>query len=84
MRVSNPYDLKHIGESSEGIDSSSLDTITTLRVGEALIVGEAVNYPIFVQLRERKSHEGDIGRKLEDMAREFKKKEKAFFQISNQ
>ncbi len=55
LRVTNPYDLKHIGESSEGITSDTLDTISSLRVGEGLIVGEAVNFPVFVRVRNRKS-----------------------------
>ncbi|MHA2260956.1 MAG: ATP-binding protein [Candidatus Thorarchaeota archaeon] len=53
LRCTNPYDLEHIGRSSEGIDKSSLDTITTLEVGEALFVGEAVSVPSFVQIRRR-------------------------------
>lgn len=71
LRVTNPYDLKHIGESCEGIDSHSLDSITTLRVGEALLLGEAVNYPVFVKVRKRKSQELKLGMDMEKMAREF-------------
>ncbi|MFW9931179.1 MAG: ATP-binding protein [Candidatus Thorarchaeota archaeon] len=53
LRCTNPYDLDHIGRSSEGIDRSSLDAITTLEVGEALFVGETVSVPTFVKIRPR-------------------------------
>jgi len=54
LRCTNPYDLDHIGRSSEGIDRPSLDAITTLEVGEALFVGETVSVPTFVKIRTRK------------------------------
>ncbi len=53
LRATNPYDLDHIGRSSEGIDRESLDAITTLEVGEALFVGETVGVPTFVKIRKR-------------------------------
>jgi hypothetical protein len=71
MRVTNPYDLQHIGESSEGIDRSALDTISSLRPGEALLVGSAVNFPVFIHVRKRKSNEPRLSRSLEDVARSF-------------
>jgi DNA helicase HerA-like ATPase len=71
MRVTNPYDLQHIGESSEGIDRSSLDTISSLRPGEALIVGSAVNFPVFMRVRERKSSESRLSRSLEEVSRQY-------------
>jgi len=76
LRVTNPYDLKHIGQSSEGITNDVLDQISGLRVGTGLIVGEAVNYPIFVRIRKRKSKESSKGMPLEDAAREFSNREK--------
>ncbi len=76
LRVTNPYDLKHIGESSEAIDQSSLDSITTLRVGEALLVGEAVNFPIFFRVRKRRSQELKLGKDLEELAKEWENREK--------
>jgi len=54
LRVTNPYDINHIGETSEGIDKYMLNSITSLKTGEALIVGEAVVQPIFVKVRKRK------------------------------
>lgn len=55
MRIVNPYDLDFIGRSSEGIDRETMDSITTLGIGEAIIVGNAVNHPIFVSIRKRKT-----------------------------
>lgn len=55
LRVTNPYDLEHIGKSSEGLTADVLKTISSLRVGDALIVGEAVNFPLFLRVRGRRS-----------------------------
>lgn len=71
LRVTNPYDLKHIGESCEGIDNSMLASITTLRCGEALIIGSALNYPVFVSVRRRRSAHTCKGESLEKLARQF-------------
>ncbi|MDD5148245.1 MAG: ATP-binding protein [Candidatus ainarchaeum sp.] len=81
LRITNPYDLKHIGESSEGLDNRSLDMITSLRVGEGLIVGEATHYPLFFKVRQRKSMESRHEVTLEkagldfETSRDAKKKE---------
>ena len=75
LRVTNPYDLKHIGESCEGIDSDSLRAITTLKVGEALVLGEAVGAPIFVNVRQRRSKIKEVGQSLDKQALEFEKKQ---------
>ena len=76
LRVTNPYDLKHIGESSEGLNRPVLDTISSLPVGTALVVGEAVNSPLFVRIRNRKSKPSDRGLPLEQAAREYHKRVK--------
>jgi len=60
-----------IGESSEGLDSKSIDMITSLRVGEALLVGEATHYPLFFKVRERKSAESKHEKSLEKAGLEF-------------
>ncbi|MHA2358403.1 MAG: ATP-binding protein [Candidatus Heimdallarchaeaceae archaeon] len=70
MKVLNPYDLDFIGRSSEGIDRPTLSTITTLGVGEAIIVGNAVNHPIFVKIRERETTTMDT-LTLEESAKSF-------------
>ncbi|MCR4335946.1 MAG: DUF87 domain-containing protein [archaeon] len=71
LRVTNPYDLKHIGETSEGLDSRSIDMITSLRTGEALLVGEAVNYPVFFKVRKRLSQPSMHEKSLEQASVEF-------------
>lgn len=71
LRVTNPYDLDHIGKGSEGLDRRSLDMITSLRVGEALMVGEAVNYPVFFKVRKRTSQPPTHEISLEKAAQDF-------------
>ncbi len=71
LRMTNPFDIDHVGESCEGIDKAMLDSITTLRVGEALVVGEAVGSPIFVKIRKRKAEFTSKGKDLELIARRF-------------
>jgi DNA helicase HerA-like ATPase len=48
-----------------------LKTISSLRVGEALIVGEAVNFPLFLKVRERKSKKSERGIPLEKACTDF-------------
>ncbi|MBU5690029.1 MAG: ATP-binding protein [Candidatus Aenigmatarchaeota archaeon] len=55
LRVVNPYDIDHIGKSSEGMTGDLLKTLPGLKTGESLIVGEAVNFPVMMKVRQRKS-----------------------------
>ena len=71
LRMTNPYDLDHVKRSSEGIDDRSIRMITTLRVGEALMVGEAVKFPVFFRVRRRRSQEYRFGVPLSEMARRW-------------
>jgi len=73
LRITNPYDLEHIKQSSEAITAEVADMISSLPVGEALIVGEAVSHPIFVKVRQRRSRESSHGAGLEEAARDFEK-----------
>jgi DNA helicase HerA-like ATPase len=73
LRVTNPNDLDHIKTSSEGITSSVAAQIPGLKTGEAIVMGEAVNYPTFVDVRERRSKESDSGEGLEDTLKEWMK-----------
>ena len=70
MRITNPYDLDHIKRSAEAISSGTLDIISGLRVGEALVIGEAAKYPTFVKVRKRKTQELH-GKPLEVYAKDF-------------
>ncbi|MFA6268623.1 MAG: ATP-binding protein [archaeon] len=71
LRITNPYDLDHISQSCEGLDKSSIGIISSLRVGEALVVGEAANAPTFFKVRLRKSQPSRHETNLEDAARAF-------------
>ena len=82
MRVTNPYDLDHIGKTSEGLTNDIMKSIPSLRVGEAIVVGEAVNFPLAIRVRERTSKKNERGIPLEEAAVAFednskKKKEDA-------
>ena len=74
LRVTNPNDLDHIQMSSEGIDARVAKSITSLKVGEAIIVGDAVNHPIFVRVRDRKSTKREKGAPLHQQAVEFEER----------
>lgn len=74
LRITNPYDLKHIGESSEGLDSKSVEMITSLRVGEALVVGEASSYPVFFKVRKKYSKDSHLDVSLSGLAKNFSSK----------
>ncbi|MCK4496615.1 MAG: ATP-binding protein, partial [Candidatus Aenigmarchaeota archaeon] len=74
LRVTNPYDLEHIGKSSEGINQAVLKQISSLPVGSGLIVGEAVNFPLFVRIRNRKSKPSSRGLPMEKAAVEYYRK----------
>ena len=80
MRITNPYDLNHIGQSSEGVTGNTLKALTTLQVGEALIVGEAVRYPVFIRVRERESWE----KRASNMERQAKEFEELMAKSSNE
>ncbi|MDD3159425.1 MAG: ATP-binding protein [Candidatus ainarchaeum sp.] len=75
LRITNPYDLDHIKQTSEGLDSTSINMIPSLKVGDALIVGEAVNAPTFFKVRLKKSQNSKHEFTLEDLAKRFNEKE---------
>lgn len=54
LNIKNPYDLKHLMDSSETITKEYADMISSLGVGETLLMGNAINYPIFIEIRPRK------------------------------
>jgi len=73
LRVTNPHDLDHIKKSSERITRDTADMISSLPVGEALVLGEAVNHPVFVKIRERNSREPDHEAGLKEIAKQYEK-----------
>jgi len=54
LNIKNPYDLKHLMDSSEAITKEYTTMISSLGVGEMLLMGNAVNYPVFINIRKRK------------------------------
>lgn len=78
LRITNPNDLEHIKQSSEGLDSSSSNMISSLRVGEALIVGEAVNAPTFFKVRKRNSAPSKHELTFEEAALRFSSEKESF------
>ncbi|MFW9780928.1 MAG: ATP-binding protein [Candidatus Heimdallarchaeota archaeon] len=54
LNITNPYDLKHLMDSSEVITKEYANMISSLGVGEMLLMGNAVNYPIFIDVRKRR------------------------------
>lgn len=54
LNIKNPYDLKHLMDSSEAITKEYASMISSLGVGEMLLMGTVVNYPVFIDIRERK------------------------------
>lgn len=71
LRITNPNDLEHIQASSEGIDARVARAITGLHTGEAIIVGAAVNHPVFIKVRKRKSLGKEKGIQLCEQAIKF-------------
>ncbi|MFW9819784.1 MAG: ATP-binding protein, partial [Candidatus Thorarchaeota archaeon] len=53
LNIKNPYDLKHLMDSSEAVTKEYTTMISSLGVGEMLLMGNAVNYPVFIDVRER-------------------------------
>ncbi|MCK4778736.1 MAG: ATP-binding protein [Candidatus Lokiarchaeota archaeon] len=54
LNIKNPYDLKHLMDSSEAITKEYTSIISSLGVGEMLLMGNAVNYPVFIDVRKRR------------------------------
>ncbi|MFW9990493.1 MAG: ATP-binding protein [Candidatus Odinarchaeota archaeon] len=71
LRIRNPYDLDYIGRSAEGIDRDTLNVLPDLDIGEGLIVGNAVNYPLLFQVRKREVDLTRYERSMEEEARLF-------------
>ena len=71
MRMTNPYDLKHVQESCESIDADTAGQITTLKVGEGIVIGEAVNYPTFLKVRNRTTKNIGLGKSFSDIAKSY-------------
>ena len=75
LRITNPYDLEHLRSSSEQITKSTLSSISSLSVGEALVVGQGTRFPVFIKVRPRTTKETSFGDDFETVARRFDKGE---------
>ncbi len=58
LKVTNPNDLKAIGNSVEGLTKGSLEEIQRLPVGVALVTGGNISMPLFVEIRPRETRHG--------------------------
>ena len=73
LKVTNPNDLRAIGQSIEGFTSGMESDIKQLSVGQALVVGECVEQPIVVNIRARESkHIGAVEAKGKNVEAEKK------------
>ncbi|MEM1658743.1 MAG: ATP-binding protein [Candidatus Jordarchaeales archaeon] len=75
LRITNPNDLRAIELSSEMITREVLGMIAELPVGEALIVGSAVNAPLFLKVRKKKSSLSVYEESMEEAAKRFEQGE---------
>lgn len=73
FRITNPYDVDHIGQSNEAIDEGVQSQLTTLLVGECIVVGEATGRPVFVRVRNRRTKKTRT--KAEDLAEQCREYE---------
>ncbi|MFX0171512.1 MAG: helicase HerA domain-containing protein [Candidatus Hodarchaeota archaeon] len=73
LRIRNPYDLDFIGRTSEGINRSTLKMLPDLAIGEALLVGEGINYPTLFKIRSRTFNVEDGSPSFEIMADKYLK-----------
>ena len=71
MRIRNPYDLDYISRLSEGIDKDTLKILPELEVGEAIVTGEAVRYPVLTRIRSTAVSGGKFQHSLEEELSEF-------------
>ncbi|MHA1519456.1 MAG: ATP-binding protein [Promethearchaeota archaeon] len=76
MRITNPYDLNHIKASSESLTGESVKIISSLPTGNALILGAALNFPVFVKIRKRSLHQNRHEFSLESASKAFWKEKK--------
>ncbi|NPA74856.1 MAG: ATP-binding protein [Euryarchaeota archaeon] len=58
LRVTNPNDLRAIGNSVENLTKGSLEEIQRLPVGVALVTGGNMSLPLFVEIRPRHTKHG--------------------------
>ena len=75
LNIKNPYDLKHLMDSSEAVTKEYSDMISSLGVGEMLLMGNAINYPVFIDIRKRNHDSVNTGQDLAQVCVSWQKKE---------
>jgi DNA helicase HerA-like ATPase len=83
LRIRNPYDLDFIGRISESIDRSSLNLLPSLDIGEALLVGEGINFPIFFRIRKRSVDSQEFSPDFETKAKYYYQNWKSKQKVEN-
>ena len=73
LHIRTPYDLDFLGRTSESIDRSVVNMLPSLDIGEALLVGEAINFPVFFRIRRRNNNFSDDTPSFEEMAENFER-----------
>jgi DNA helicase HerA-like ATPase len=73
LRITNPNDHMFIQDTSEHIDFKTIKNISSLSVGEGILIGEAVNAPVFVKFRKAKTSEAKLNKSMEEEADDFEK-----------
>ena len=73
LRIRTPYDLDFLGRTSESIDRSVLSMLPSLDIGEVLLVGEAINFPVFFRIRRWNNNFSDDTPSFEEMAENFER-----------
>jgi len=81
MRITNPYDLDHIKSTSEALTRNSMKIINTLPTGNALIMGTALNFPVFVDVRERYIQDLYSHKSILDACKKFLKNPKGHSKV---
>lgn len=74
LNIKNPYDLKHLMDSSEAITKEYAGMVSSLGIGEMLLMGNAVNFPIFLNVRQRKFSTSKDELTLEDECLRWQKR----------
>ncbi len=64
LQVTNPSDLSAISRSFEGITAETEGEIRNLPIGKAIVIG-ATDFPIFVDIRVRKSLHGGVAKSFD-------------------
>ncbi|MFO8017192.1 MAG: ATP-binding protein [Promethearchaeia archaeon] len=75
LNIKNPYDLRHLMDSSEAITKEYAEIISSLGIGEMLLMGNAVNFPIFLNVRQRHFTSNEDELSLADVCLKWQKKQ---------